>query len=235
MRFREAAREIVNASAYDDFDRIRSVAPLAWHGFGVIGIPASVRHMSARRDGSVVVRNRTNFTLAAGFPWILTIFICGAADPMQVFGPAADHSRVAAFNWLFTLGAMSLAVGIYSLFGRPRVELSVDALVIRGLLHDIVIPWDQVKGVDTAGSTYLQVVTPERSYSALGIERSNWAVFSGNAGAAGALSNKIMDFQAGLPVRPTGEVAVHRRKPEVVEVLLVVVWLCYLAASAVKL
>jgi Bacterial PH domain len=155
---------------------------------------------------------------------------------MQLFRPAADHSRVVTFNWLFTLGAMSLAIGIYSLFGRPRVELSVDALVIRGLLHDIVIPWDQVKGVDTAGSTYLQVVTPERSYSALGIERSNWAVVSGDAGAAGASSNKITEFQARLPVSSTGEVTVHRRRPEVVEVLLVVVvWLCYLAASAVKL
>jgi Bacterial PH domain len=183
--------------------------------------------------GVETIRHRTNTVLA----WLLAyglLALIVAVDPLGLYATWKGGGQGSAAMFLATLWFLIFSVVGFALFARPRVELRRDALVLRNACRDIEIPWSQIDEVDATRGIYLRVVAAGRSYSAMGIEKSNLALLSGSSDFVGAVSERIGTHRKGAPISPGDSVRIRWRKIEKTELALLGGWVIYIGGSLLR-
>ena len=172
-----------------------------------------------------MLRNRANFVSG----WLLGFGLLGFVvwlDPLGVYSTWEDGgSGLTSENLEFVVFFAAISVGGFSLFGRPHVRLQTGNVLICNILRDVSIPRGAIEAVDTTGE-YVRIAAGGKQYTAAGLEQSNLSHWTG--GSFGSRAAEAMQDRA-LPTGEHAVVVVRWRRPEVAELVLVLLWAVYVA------
>ena len=179
--------------------------------------------MGRGRHRQQVLRNRVNFVSG----WLLGFGLLALvvwADVLGVYSTWEDGGNgLTRENLGFVALFAAFSVGSFSLFARPHVRLQTANLLVCNVLRDVSIPRDAIDGVDTSGK-YVRIAAGGRHYTAAGLEQSNMSHWTG--GRFGLRAAEAMQ-EAVAPSAEHAPIVVRWRKPEVPEVVLVLIWSVY--------
>lgn len=180
--------------------------------------------MGRERHRQQVLRNRVNFVSG----WLLGVVLLGSVvwgDPLGVHSTADDvGSGLTSENLGFVAFLAAASVGSFSLFARPHVRLQGGNVLVCNVLRDVSIPRGAIEGVDTSGK-YVSIAAGGKHYTAAGLEQSNLSHWTG--GRFGARAANAMQEDV-LP-NSKQAVVVRWRKPEVPELVLLLLWAVYIS------
>lgn len=184
-----------------------------------------MRTSSARPSGTgepIVARSRTNW-VSGWFLAVGLLALMGATDPLHLYTTWSDVP--AAEPWWVRLpyygSVAALGLGSFAIFGRPRVEVTTEMVVLRKIVRDVTIPLGAVEKAESDGK-YLVITAGGRRYRAAGTESWNVQPFGGASAAAASTVRAAADGTTN-----TGPVTVVMRRPERAELLLAAAWAAY--------
>ena len=160
--------------------------------------------------------------------WLLGFGLLGfviALDPLAVYSVREGSGNgLTRLNLEFVAFFFAVSAVGFSLFARPHVRLQPQHVLVCNILRDVSIPRDAIEGVDTTGE-YVRIAARGKQYTAAGLEQSNLSHWTG--GRFGARAAEAMQEN----VLPNGKqaVVVRWRRPEVPELVLLLLWAVYVA------
>lgn len=172
-------------------------------------------------------RSRVNWVcgwlMALGLPLVVVWL-----DPLELFPPDRD------LEWAIplTVQMAALSVGSYACLARPRVEIWADRLVIRNIVRDIAVPTSSIDEIDDTSGTHLRLRVGRRWYTASATQSSVLDGVLGRTTTANAIALAARELNAEGSQRPP--VAVTVRRPEWVELALLLFWTIYIAVGLVS-
>jgi hypothetical protein len=180
-----------------------------------------------RKSGRTVIRQWGNvlggWTLGFGL-----LFVAAFVDPLGVWvkwsGPGQGATIV---NLLFLMVMSCLGVSSFAIFARPSVEVTIEYLIVRNIVHDHKIPIVLTEEVDSSKGRHLFIKADGEWYRAWGAEKSNLSYMLGRAGVAGRIEASI-DREGDAGGTAGGCVTTAFRPPHPAEISLVILWLIYL-------
>lgn len=180
------------------------------------------RFVASGRHRQRVLRNQVNYVSG----WLLGFGLLGfviALDPLAVYsvregsGNGLTRLNVEFVAFFFAISAVG-----FILCARPHVRLQPGKIVVGNILRDVSIPRDAIEGVDTTGG-YVRIAAGGRYYTAAGLEQSNLSHWTG--GRLGLQAEEAMHDVAPRSAEQT--VGVRWRRPEVPELVLLLLWAVY--------
>ena len=162
--------------------------------------------------------------------WLLGFGLLGfviALDPLAVYSVRED-SGLTRLNVEFVAFFFAISAVGFILFARPHVRLQPGKILVCNILRDVSIPRDAVERVDTTGG-YVRIAAGGKYYTAAGLEQSNLSHWTG--GRFGLQAAEAMQDVA--PRCAEQAVVVRWRRPEVAELVLLLLWAAYAALGVV--
>lgn len=164
-----------------------------------------------------VVRNRQNQVsgLVLGFAILIGMI---ALDPLCLYQNCYPDSLFGRLKLLF--GGMLISLGGMVVFWRPRVVVGPQSLLVLNPLRDVTIPLERIDTFEE-GDRYTRIIVGEQRITAWGLEQAPVV------GAFGGRPQLAADLVA-QQTAPGAAVVRRWRRPEPLEVVVLVGWLGYL-------
>jgi hypothetical protein len=190
---------------------------------------------SQSANGKYVGRQWLNTVSGWGLGFGL-LALMWATDPFGVYLKWADSGQgITSWNAVFYSWLFVLSLGGYSVFARPRVEITDYMVILRNVFRDVFIPRGSILHVDAFSGKYLRIWVGSAVYVARGAERTNLSVFLSKGGVAGTIAAQIDRGGQHEPhANANWPTKVAWRRLELPEWILIAGWLLYLTLGVLR-